>query len=236
MVRTFFVAILFMVVQVPSTPVATPASDVCGDLQVYFAELDSLIFTDMANITADPEWQAAMERTSRKIDATEAGILGLNNQDFEPMIALYEAPANVLLDYPEEDIPAVAEGFHASALRYWITMPGMMRAIGGGGAFAGFLFTEDLDIASMDNLRGISKMTVACPEVISEQSAAANAASWESFVSISDDLAPANEREVPAGFAYSIMTNPSSDLVNELQGWQIDPVRQAVVASGIRIW
>src|SRR5690606_34310258 len=117
----------------------------CGDVESYFRELDELMFDEMMEFLTDEDWMKDMDRMSRKADASDSGLLTLNAEEMQPFIDIITVPGDVMLDYPESDIPEVAVDFHESSMAYWLIMPAMMRGVGNGGVFAAMVFTEDLE-------------------------------------------------------------------------------------------
>lgn len=212
MLKFLLPAMMILALLVPATPAATPQGATCGALEAYFQKLDALMFEGMLVYVSDEDWQASMERTTKIVNASESGVLALNSEDMQPMVELYQVPSDVLVEFPEEDIPAVAEDFHASALRYWVVMPSMMRSVATGGVMSAMVFSEDLELAEVENAAAIESLQAECPALIAELTDFAETESWDAiFDADAETYANMDEVEAPRGFAFSLMITPSEN-------------------------
>lgn len=212
MLRLLATALLVLVSMVSVTSVAAKDAAVCGDVEDYFRELDKLMFDDMKEFFIDEEWMKDMERMSRKADASESGLLTLTTEEMQPFIDIITIPGDVLLDYPEDDIPAVATAFHESSMSYWLIMPAMMRSIGTGGAFAAMAFVEDLETSSVENAEALEELTATCPSLISRLSTAGDDFGLDGLMVNGElDTEAIDDMGAPEGFAFSLMILPAEE-------------------------
>lgn len=188
---------------------STPAADaaVCGDIEEYFWELDHLMFAGMSEYLADEEWMRDMERMSKKANATESGLFTLTEDEIQPFLDLMSVPGDVMLDFPEEDIPAEVAEFHESSMGYWLIMPAMMRSVVVDGIFSAMVFVEDLESISETSFFAHEDLTDLCPSMIEKLEQSADDFGFDSLTDPSD-LAGL---DAPEGFAYSLMILPAEE-------------------------
>lgn len=191
---------------------AVEESAVCGDVRSYFQDLDKQIFDEMRVYLEDEDWVKDMERMSRKANANESGLLTLSESEMQPFIDIISVPGDVLLDYPEDQIPDLVRPLHDSGMSYWLMMPAMMRTISTGGVFAAMIFVEDMEAASTDNLAALGSLEAACPLLVDEMSKGSGEEFFDDGMENSGafDLDSVDTDDL-IGFAYSILTLPADE-------------------------
>lgn len=187
-------------------------SAVCADVKAYFASLDRLMLEGMAEYFTDEEWLARMERSSRKANASDSGMLVLGPDEMQPMIDILTVPGDVLLDYPEEDIPELVQPLHESATSYLITMPAMLRSVATGGIFAALVYVDDLEATSLDNAAALLVLEDECPTLVAELEEGAASDAWDDGpAELGEfDIDDLDDEEIQ-GFAFGIMTLPAEE-------------------------
>lgn len=185
---------------------------VCGDVEVYLAELDRLLFEGWKPYLEDEEWVSEMERAVRKSDASDSGFMTLTPEEMEPMIEFISVPGDVLLDFPEGDIPDIVAPLHESALAYWLIMPAMLSSVSTGGVFEALAFVEDLESAAITNSDGMADLTAECPDLIARVSEGSGVDFGGDSLDpeLSLDLDDVDAKDIE-GLALSILDTPEPD-------------------------